>query len=217
MYPLLLSCHIAGGTTALLSAAVALTTAKGDRAHVYSGRAFVIAMSVVFLTAVPMTLIRPNLLLLLVAVFSFYLALSGWLRARNRSGVPVPLEWMAAIAMVVAAVAMGIQGIELVRGGDHMGIVLLAFGGIGAALAASDLWLLRAQAYRGTTRIAWHLARMLGATIAALTAFAVVNIRVEPAFAVWLTPTVILTPLIFYWTARVQRSPGSLRSAKRAV
>ncbi len=207
MYDVLLPLHIASGTTALLSAAIALATSKGGRWHAYSGRAFVIAMLGVFLTAVPMTLIRPNLFLLLIAIFSFYLAGTGWLRARNRTGVATGLDWAAAIVMVVAAVAMGARGLALIRSGDHMGIVLLVFGTIGGALSFTDLWLLRGARYRGVLRITVHLGRMLGATIAALTAFAVVNIRFEPAFVVWLAPTVVLTPLIFYWVARVQRTP----------
>jgi hypothetical protein len=45
---------------------------------------------------------------------------------------------------------------------------------------------------------------MLGGTIAAVTAFTVVNVRIEPAFVVWLAPTVVLAPVIAYWTARVR-------------
>jgi hypothetical protein len=55
-----------------------------------------------------------------------------------------------------------------------------------------------------SARIAAHLGRMLGGTIAAVTAFTVVNVRIEPAFVVWLAPTVVLTPVIAYWTARVR-------------
>jgi hypothetical protein len=32
----------------------------------------------------------------------------------------------------------------------------------------------------------------------------VVNVRIEPAFVVWLAPTVVLAPVIAYWTARVR-------------
>ena len=46
MYNLILSFHIAGGATALVTAAGALMTSKGDRWHVYSGRAFALGMLV---------------------------------------------------------------------------------------------------------------------------------------------------------------------------
>ena len=205
MYRILLSIHIAAGFTALIAAVVAGLTPKGARSHVYAGRVFVIGMAVVFLTALPMTVMKPNLFLLLIAVFSFYLAASGWLRARNRSGIPVPAEWIAAVAMVLAAVAMGGRGIAMLTMGSSMGTVLLVFGGIGGVLALRDMQSLRSQRYRGTVRIAAHLTRMLAGTIAAVTAFAVVNVRIEPMVVVWLAPTVVLTPVIVYWNRRVRR------------
>src|SRR5713226_6356363 len=120
MYKLLLSFHIAGGVTALVAAASALATSKGDRWHVYSGRAFALGMLVVFLTALPMTFIRPNLFLFLIALFPFYLVLTGWLRARNRGGKPVVADWIAAAAMAITAVAMCVRAIILIRVGDSM-------------------------------------------------------------------------------------------------
>lgn len=208
MYSVLLSIHIAAGVTALVAAAGALATSKGGRWHVYAGRAFALAMLVVFLTALPMTFLRPNLFLFLVAVFSFYLALTGWCRARNRGSTSGRAEWIAAIIMTVAALGMGIRGIMLIVAGDSMGIVLLAFGGGGGFFAISDLYAFRTGQYHGTLRIATHLTRMLAGTIAAVTAFVTVNVHVEPAFVVWLAPTVVLTPVIVSWNFRVRREAG---------
>ena len=148
MYGLLIAFHIAAGTIALIAAAAALASSKGDRWHVYAGRAFTLGMVVVFLTAVAMTLIRPNLFLLLIAVFSFYLASTGWLRARNRGGEPLLAEWIAS-AMGVTAVTMRVRGVVDLRAGDSMGIVLLAFGGIGGSYVISDLYFLRRHRYPG--------------------------------------------------------------------
>ncbi len=205
MYKLLLAFHIAGGVTALGTAVGALATSKGDRWHIYFGRAFALGMLVVFLTALPMTFLKPNRFLFLIALFSFYFVLTGWLRARNRSGTPVPADWIASTAMTITAIAMGVWGITMLRAGDSMGTVLLTLGGIGGAFALRDLYFLRSNRYRGAVRIADHLSRMLGGTIAAVTAFTVVNVRFDPAFVVWLAPTVVLTPLIVYWNVRVRR------------
>jgi hypothetical protein len=209
MYTLLLSIHIAAGFTALATAGVAAVTPKGELAHAYAGRAFVVGMAVVFLTALPMTVIKPNLFLLLIAVFSFYLALTGWLRARNRRGIPTPAEWIAAGAMLLTAVAMCVRAIVVLRAGDSMGTVLLVFGGIGGSLALGDFASLRSHRYTGTTRIVAHLTRMMAGTIAAVTAFTVVNVRFEPAFVVWLAPTIVFTPVIVYWSARMSRAAGA--------
>ena len=206
MYPVLLAIHIVAGFTALLASVVAVASPKGARWHVYAGRVFVIGMALVFGTALPMTLIKPNLFLLLVAVFSLYLALSGWLRARNRRGIPTTPEWIAAGAMVLAAALLGTRGVAMIRADDSMGTVLLVFGGIGGSLALRDLAALRHQRYKGTTRVVAHLQRMLAGTIAAVTAFTVVNVRIEPRVFVWLAPTVLLTPVIVYWSVRLRRA-----------
>jgi hypothetical protein len=86
-----------------------------------------------------------------------------------------------------------------------MGVVLLAFAGIGGALSLRDVAGLRQKRFRGSERIASHLTRMLGGTTGALTAFIVTNVRLEPAFVLWLLPSVVLTPLIIYWNRRVRR------------
>lgn len=207
MYKLFLAVHITGGVIALGTAVGALVTAKGERWHVYFGRAFVLGMSIVFLTTLPMTFLKPNLFLLLIALFSFYLVFTGWLRARNRSGTPTRADRMAFTAMTITAIAMSLRGLTMIQAGDSMGIVLITFSVIGGAYALRDLYFLRSKRYRGPVRIADHLSRMLGGTIAAVTAFTVVNIRFDPAFVVWLAPTVVLTPLIVYWNVRVRRPP----------
>ena len=225
MYQLLLGTHIVAGNLALLAAIGAIVARKGGAAHLWAGRAFTLGMTVIFVTAVPMTLIRPNVFLLLVALFNGYLAWSGWLRVRNRSGEPRPVEWLVASAMVVTAVGMVIGGGLMLFRGNSMGVVLVVFAAIGGGLAVSDVQGLRVQRYRGARRIASHLTRMLGATIGAFTAFLVVNVRIEPAFAVWVAPSLVLTPLIAYWGRRVRGqqprhadpappslAPGTLRS-----
>jgi hypothetical protein len=181
MNALLLTLHIAAGGVARVAAGVAIATAKGGRWHVRSGRIFALGMLVIFLTAVPMTIIRPNLFLFLVAVFSFYLVLTGWLRATNRSGVPTVADWVAATIMAVASVAMSVWAVALLRGTSPLGIVLLVFAGVGwGAVPAVDLYFLHGRRYRGIDRIIAHLARMLGGATAALTAFTVVNAHAEP-------------------------------------
>ncbi len=205
MYTVLLVIHVIAGNLALLASAGAVVFAKGGHAHVWAGRAFATGMTVIFLTAVPMTLIRPNVFLLLVALFNFYLTATGWLRARNRSGVPTGREWALAGAMALTAVGMFGRGAMMLTGGQSMGVVLLVFAGIGGVLAVADLRGLRARKFRGNERIVSHLTRMLGGTIGAITAFVVTNVRLEPAFVLWLLPSVVLTPVIIAWTRRVRR------------
>src|SRR5205085_7832090 len=96
-------------------------------------------MAVIFVPAVPMTVLRPNLFLFLVAIFNGYLTLTGWLRAKNRSGIPTRLEWAVAGVMATAAVAMVARGVFMLASGASMGVVLLVFATIGGGLALRDL------------------------------------------------------------------------------
>ena len=205
MYKLLLGIHVVAGNLALLSAAGAVVVTKGGRAHAWVGRAFAIGMTIIFLTAVPMTLIKPNLFLFLVALFNFYLVASGWLRAKNRSGVPTRIEWALPTAMTLTAVGMVARGAMMLADGRSMGVVLVVFAGIGGALALLDISGLRQQRFRGKERIVGHLTRMLGGTIGAITAFIVTNVRFEPAVVLWLLPSVVITPLIVYWSRRIRQ------------
>jgi hypothetical protein len=79
LYSFLLILHIASGTAALFGAAGAIATkviADNHKLHILSGRTFFYGMLLVFLTTVPMTILRPNLFLILIGIFSFYLAWS---------------------------------------------------------------------------------------------------------------------------------------------
>ncbi len=211
MYELLLPIHIVAGFCCLLTAFCAMFTRKGQSWHAYGGRGFFWGMLVVFVTALPMTLLRANLFLLLVAIFSFYQALTGWRIARNRTGQPSRLDWVAAGAMTTAGAGMIVFGGRMLLSGETLGIVMLAFGGIGGSFGLYDLRRFRRKPLTGKRRIAAHLSRMLGGTIAAVTAFVVTNFQFSPAFVLWLAPTIALVPLIVYWNRVI------LKPAKSAV
>ena len=74
----LLALHIVAGSLALVSAGAALAVKKGGRSHKWAGSTFFYSMTVIFLTAVIMAVLTSNTFLFLVALFSFYLAFSGW-------------------------------------------------------------------------------------------------------------------------------------------
>ena len=81
---ILLSIHVLAGTIALLCAALAVSSEKGKKFHVLSGRTYFWCMVGIFLTAIPMSIINSNTFLFLIAIFSFYLAFAGMRFAKNR-------------------------------------------------------------------------------------------------------------------------------------
>ena len=192
----------------LLTAAVVATLTKtldlAHKWHIYSGTVFFWAMLVVFLTALPLAVIRPNTFLFLIAFLSFYFALAGWRYATNRRGVARPVDWISASVMAIAALGMIMFGVFMLSRSNINGITMVALGGIGAGLTIVDLRTLRRGGAKGPERIAQHLTMMLAGAIATITAFVVTNVRVQPAFIVWLAPTVVITPIIIVWSRRIR-------------
>jgi hypothetical protein len=204
---ILLIVHIVAGFTALTAAAVATLTKTLDVAHqwhVYSGTVFFWGMVVIFLTAIPLALIRPNTFLFLIAILSFYFALAGWRYATYRRGSPRPLDWGSASVMALAAGVMIIFGVFLLSHRNTNGITMIILGGIGATLSIVDLRTLQQGGAKGPERIVQHLTMMLAGTIATITAFVVTNVPVQPAFIVWLAPTVVITPIIVVWNRKIR-------------
>lgn len=203
---ILLAVHIASGFAALAAALVAASVkALGlpHRWHVLAGRVFVAGMFGIFLTAVPLSLIGGILFLLLVAILSLYLAIAGWREAVRHRSRGAWIDRVAPIAMILAGTAMAGWGVLGLVAGNFGGIVLLVFGAIGLLVSIEDLRRI-GRRVEGRARIAHHMSRMMGATIAVVTAFLVVNVHFEPGWIVWLGPTMLLTPVIFVWAKRIR-------------
>jgi len=204
----LLVVHIAAGAVALVTAAIALSTAKGRVHHIRAGRLYATAMALVCVTALPLAILGADVVLLLVAVFSFYLVFAGWRFARNASGRPRPVDWSAAVIMALTGLGMWVYGAVLFVRADSQWATMAVFGFIAAALSATDLRYHRTAPRPGPQRIARHLTNMLAGTIATVTAVVVVNVETNPPWLAWILPTLLITPLIAWWNRRVIRGTG---------
>ena len=203
----LLAVHVVAGFFALTGAIIATATMFFDfphKWHVYSGKMFVFGMAGIVVTAIPITLIKSNYFLLLIAVFSGYLALAGWRYAKNRTGVPNTIDWVRVGVMTASSILMLIYGAWMIHRGNLNGIMIIVFGIIGGGLCLSDTYTLRTGRAKGKTRVALHLTMMLSGLIATVTAFAAVNFTFKPAFVLWLTPTVLITPIIVWWNMKIE-------------
>ena len=201
----LLTIHIGSGSLALLTAAIAVFTPKGQKWHITSGRVYAIAMTLVFLTAVPLALLGASIFLLLIAFFSFYLVFAGWRFARNRRGRPHAVDWAAAAIMLTTGLGMGVYAGILAGSGDSQWVTMTMFAGIALALGVADSLYHRLRRATDGRRVARHLTNMLAGTIATITAVLVVNLATNPPWVAWILPTVIITPLITWWNFRVAR------------
>lgn len=200
---ILLSIHILAGSVALVSAALALSTEKGKKFHVLIGKAYFWSMVIIFLTALPMSIITGNVFLFLIAIFSFYLAFSGMRFAKNRTGVPTRVDLIAVNFMFLSGVGMWILAIIFFIDNDSRFIMLTVFGFLALFLGYGDFQTFKDQTAIGKERIAKHLTNMMGATIAVVTAVLVVNPPSNPEWVWWILPTVLITPIIFWWNKKV--------------
>ena len=203
MIEILLPIHITSGSIALFSAALAISTEKGKKIHVLSGKSYFWGMVLIFLTAIPMSIINSNVFLFLIAIFSFYLAFSGMRFARNRSGVPTRVDLIAVNFMFLSGAGMWILAIIFFVNNDSQFITLIVFGFLALSLGYGDFRTFKNETAKGKERIAKHLTNMMGGTIAIVTAVLVVNPPTDPEWVWWILPTFLITPLIFRWNKKV--------------
>ncbi len=207
-----LGIHVTAGATSFLLAPVALMTAKGGKQHKRWGMVYLWSMGVVAATALPMALYRPVLFLALVAVFSFYLAFSGYrvlrLKALARGGSAAPVDWMAAVFTFASSACLAAFGAFRPEWVQGFGIVAVVFGLIGMRAAGQQMW---SFVRKPKEKMFWwytHLGNFIGSYIAAWTAFSVVtlsHIFRHAGMILWLWPTAIGVPAITLTIAYYKR------------
>ena len=125
-----LTIHILFGAVALFVAPAAMLTRKGGLWHRRWGKIYFWSMAVVAVTAVGLSLIRSGLFFLLVALFSFYLAFTGY-RVLYRK-IPrqraTKTDWIAVSAVLGGSLTLLIYGIYPC---SLSLIVAIVFGAIG--------------------------------------------------------------------------------------
>lgn len=196
--------HIGFGSIALSGMLLAWLSKKGGKWHRLGGKAYVFSMALALIVATVVSVATSNIFLGLIGLFSAYLVYTGWRVAQVRDGVCSSIDRGATALMIFVAVAMGAYGVWMLSKGNSLGIALIAFAFFGGLPALAD-W--RNAAWpKGRERIVLHLNRMGAGSIATLTAVFVVNVQTTPAFIAWLLPSVVVVPLIIYFT-RQQRGP----------
>ncbi|MEL0257020.1 MAG: hypothetical protein VW917_05580 [Pontimonas sp.] len=203
---MLLVVHVLSGVVALGAAVFATASRKGALFHRRVGSVFFWAMLGVGVTAIPVTVVRPNPFLFFIALFSFYMAFAGYRRGRKRHS-DTAIDVVGAWLMVVFAVVMIGYGAFMIISGNPLGWALASFGGLGATFGVEDVLRSR-RSDPHFEKVKVHVARMLGGTIATITAVLVQQVTplVDSSLgqvALWLGPTIVLTPMIFFWNWRI--------------
>ena len=212
LFKMVLIIHIIAGSIGLFTGTINIIRKKGDKPHVLVGKFFFYGMIINAIAGFIMSIMHENIFLLIIAVFSFYMTATGQrflsLKKLDKGQRPKSIDWMITSTMILFAISFIVYGVLLIASQKNFGIVLVVFGMISLLMARKDIALYRGKIKFKNYWLLLHIQRMIGAYIAALTAFLVVNNTYLPPIVAWLMPTVILTPLIFYWSRKyaIQKS-----------
>ena len=206
LFKIILIIHIIAGSIGLFTGTINIIRKKGDKPHQLVGKFFFYGMIVNAVAGFVLSILHDNLFLLIIAVFSFYLTATGqrflFLKKLDKGQKPKTIDWAVTITMICFSLFFIIYGVSLLVNHNNFGIVLLVFGFISMWMARKDIATYRGKINFKNYWLLIHIQRMIGAYIAALTAFLVVNNNYLPPVVAWLMPTIILTPLIFYWSRK---------------
>lgn len=199
----LLITHVAAGCIALLVGLIPMFAQKGNRLHKRAGLIFVYCMITVAITAGSLCALQAfkmmRLFLAGIAVFSFYLTMTGWRATKQKmTGPTVADRGLTYVTLAVSAAMIGF-GIYLlmINGMSFLPIVFTFFGVLTGVFAQKDA----RQFRRPTEKMSWffqHLTRMGGAYIATFTAALVTNLgrMLPPAAPEWIVTACWITPSI---------------------
>ena len=204
LFTILLFIHIFFGCVGLLTGTLNSIRKKGTKPHFLVGKIFVVSMLINAVAGFIMSVMHSIPFLLIIAVFSFYMVGTGHrilsLKNTATQGKPLAVDYFLSYLMLFFGTSFVAYGSYIVYHKNSFGIVLLVFGIISLLMVRSDFKIYAGRSKYKNYWLLIHLQRMVGAYIAAVTAFLVTNDYFKLGVILWLLPTVILTPLIFRWS-----------------
>lgn len=218
--------HIAGGTLAILSGAIAVAVRKGGFAHAQAGTWFFGSMLVLGTSAALLAaaLVVPDLVRVTGGIFADYLVVTSWATAKWQRGKPGWIDTLAccfilalATCFVLAAIFARLSS-GLISGKGTAFYFALAF--VSALWGALDLNVILRSRISGKQRISRHLWRMCLAFFFATGSFFLGQQKVMPpsirgSVILWVFGLAPLAVMIF-WLTKI-RCAKSFPSAESQV
>lgn len=211
---ILVAIHVAAGAGALLLGAIAFAFRKNTPKHKKAGIIYFWCMSVVFVTAMIVSVAKSLVFLFLIGIFSYYSTIIAYrsLRLKNlhQGQKPFKIDWVIEIIALLTFLGMVVFGtLILANRGNVGGIVPLAFGIFGLLSVRTNLTLFLKGPKETSYWYKKHIGHMLGSYIGALTAFLVNQspyIPIHPTL-LWFLPTLIIMPVMIMELKKVKSKP----------
>jgi len=212
---ILIVLHVAGGIVALLIAPLAMGARKGGEWHRRWGLIYYRTMLWVLASAVVLSFTRKFVFFLLgVTVLTAYNAFTGVRCLYQKNAVAGNArgqwpDWLAAVGAGGVGLALMGNGLMNPKVDVTLAVLCMIFGSFILIPVVRDLW----RFMRPSTDPKWwwyfHLDRMIGSYIGAVTAFMVnqVGPRVPQSMQilVWVGPALVLAPMIVIWKGYYRR------------
>jgi len=211
IFKTLLTIHIIGGATGLVTGMINVARRKGDKGHRTIGKVFFISMLIAGISSLILSYLHPNYFLFMVGLFTLYMVGSGqrYLKHKQRGRQDIEkIDWAISIIMLFAGLLFIGLGIWSILKSNLFGLVFVTFGSLGLLFVWQDILNFNNKTSIKNYWLIGHLQRMTGAFIASMTAFLVVNAKyfpdIIPELVYWLIPTIIFTPFIVKWSKKYQ-------------
>ena len=218
----LLLIHILTGGLALTTGPIAMMNQNGNNTHRLAGKIFFYSMTVVFLTSVFLSIYDNIPFLLMIGVFSYNSIALGYralyLKKLNAGQKAQPIDWFISITTIIfniGLIAWGINFFFLLK--ESFGIIGILFGSFGLS---TNLRAIKRYRIGYKTKNGWlfiHISGMIGGYIATTTAFLVNVVHFQPAFVLWLAPSVVFVPVIFYTISKFTKKIKSGKQVEEMV
>ena len=190
--------HVLSGLVGLVGGLLASLVRKKKGLHSRAGDVFFYGMLISLISALFLNMIRFSPFLFPIALFTLYMIIGGKLIFTIRSLEALRKWWKyyTLLGLLISLLMIGTAVYLFMKNLLTMAIILLVFAIIQSLMTLSD-WR-NNPARTPKKRIFQHINKMGGGLIAAITAFAAVNIHFLPSLVVWLTPSLIGSILIAF-------------------
>ena len=185
------------------------------------GELFFYAMAFVTGSSLLLSVLRPNIFLAMVGVFSFYLIATGYralfLKRLHEGQKPGRYDIILQSLAGVFNGGLFIWGLVHILLGQRStaAIIFLVFGSIGSFLVWRNVQRFYKRTHDKNEWLYAHMSGFIGGYIATLSAFSVTNMEfIKPNWLQWLWPTIIGVPLIVIWTGYYKKRLSKRRRAR---
>jgi uncharacterized membrane protein len=211
---IMLYIHVIAATGALISGALAIILKRNTPKHKPVGKFYFWCMTIVFITATFISVVKHLQFLFLIGIFTYYSTVIAYraLKLKNLHNGQKPhfIDWLIeAIAGITFLGMVAFAVIVYYQTKSFEAIIPFAFGVLGTyGVYRNILKYIHGQ----TETMYWlkkHIGNMCGSYIGAITAFTVNqsdHISLSPII-LWLGPTLIITPIIVFELKKIKTQP----------